>query len=230
MTYTLYWRKAITVSVCLHMVLLVAAGYLTAGLTAPVQQETLLELDLMNNPVEQPGSTLEQPLPAKVPLPVPAEPTLVKQEQSEATTEPRVTSGDLSVTEAEIPPALATSQSSVSTGTQTGGTKAAPSGSSASTRGAIAAPGILTKVDPVYPQAARQAGLEGTVVLKIQILPNGRPGEITISRSTGHSTLDNAGITAVRQWRFIPAKDMASGQAVACTITLPLSFRLQDAQ
>ncbi|HEY3425128.1 MAG TPA: hypothetical protein VGL27_10050 [Negativicutes bacterium] len=37
-------------------------------------------------------------------------------------------------------------------------------------------------------------------------------------------------MTAVQKWRFVPAKDRTSGRTVACTTTLPVSFRLQDHQ
>jgi protein TonB len=230
MTYAFQWYKAMAVSACLHMFLLAAAGYLASGLTGPAPQEILLELDLMNSVIEQPEKTPDPLLPANVARPEPAGPAPAKSEQSATPLSPRMPSGELSGTEPAIP---ATGHPSVAVGMQTGGTATAPSsgGSNANTnRGVIAAPGILTRVEPVYPQSARQDGLEGTVVLRIQVLSNGRPGEITISRSSGHSSLDNAGMAAARQWRFIPAKDLASGRTVACTITLPLSFRLQEAR
>lgn len=233
MTYAFQWYKAMAVSACLHMFLLAAAGYLASGLTGPAPQEILLELDLMNSVIEQPEKTPDPLLPANVARPEPAGPAPVKSEQSPTTLSPRMPSGELSGTEPAIPAVPATGHPSVAVGMQTGGTATVPSSgdSSANTnRGVIAAPGILTRVEPVYPQSARQDGLEGTVVLRIQVLSNGRPGEITIARSSGHSSLDNAGVAAARQWRFIPAKDLASGRTVACTITLPLSFRLQEAR
>lgn len=89
-------------------------------------------------------------------------------------------------------------------------------------------PGILSKVEPVYPQAARNAGQSGTVMLRIQILPNGRSGNITVTASSGYGLLDDAAVNAVRQWRFIPAKDRSSGKTVACYTTLPVTFQLNS--
>lgn len=87
-------------------------------------------------------------------------------------------------------------------------------------------PGILSQVTPDYPDSARQQGIEGTVVLKIQILPNGLPGSVSVYRSSGHESLDSAALAAVEQWRFIPARDRSSGEAITCVTTMPVVFHL----
>jgi protein TonB len=106
------------------------------------------------------------------------------------------------------------------------GTGAGSSGNNSGSR-QIAPPRILSKVEPVYPEGARSAGLEGTVLVKMQILANGAPGEITVNRSSGHDSLDEAAIAAVRQWRFIPAKNQDSGISITCYTTMPVVFRLR---
>lgn len=222
MTYASNWRKAITVSVCLHMFLLAAAGYLTAGLAnfTPQTEEIILTMDLVNTPAEQAVSepTLpDPPLPPDAPVPVVTEPPLLEPLEAKPVV---TTASSLSMTAAEAPRPPASSQLP--------STSTAPSGS-AGGKG-IAAPGILSKVDPLYPPSARQAGLEGTVVLKIQILSTGRPGEIVIARSSGYQVLDEAAIAAVQQWQFIPAKDLNSSRSVTCMTTLPVSFLLQGSR
>lgn len=115
-------------------------------------------------------------------------------------------------------------------GNKGGGTGAgtgAGSGGNNSGGRQIAPPRILSKVEPVYPEGARSAGLEGTVQVKIQILANGAPGDITVNRSSGHDSLDEAAIAAVRQWRFIPAKNQDSGINIMCYTTMPVVFRLR---
>jgi protein TonB len=61
-------------------------------------------------------------------------------------------------------------------------------------------------VDPVYPQS----GQEGVALLRIRIQADGRPGDIAVARSTGYPVLGEAAVSAVRNWRFVPAKDRAA--------------------
>jgi len=76
-----------------------------------------------------------------------------------------------------------------------------------------------------YPRLAQREEWEGTVVLRAQILPNGRVGSVTVQKSSGHSLLDDAAITAAKTWSFVPATQ--GGQPVAGTVTFPVQFKLQ---
>jgi protein TonB len=233
MTYAYHWRKAMGISVCLHMFFIIGAGYLAAGLTAPLPmpEEVMLEMDLVSDPAERPENSNAAPEKAALPealKPISAEMPPVMPVQAEnklKEVEPVVTTSELAMTAAEIPTTTG-SQSSNSASNNTDSSSAAAPVAGGGSQSGIAAPLILSKSDPVYPSAARQAGLEGTVILRIQILANGRPGDIAVARSTGHAILDEAAITAVEKWRFVPAKDRASGRTVACTTTLPVSFHL----
>lgn len=235
MSYAFRWRKAMAVSFLLHLLILLAAGYLATGITAalPVPEEVILEMDLVSDPAQRAGNSPSLPEvenPQDAPKPAPVEPTPIKPIQTEnlaAEAETIVTSNDLTMTDAEAPAAATTSPLRQET---SGSSSPAASSamSSGGSRSGIAAPGILSKVDPVYPSDARQAGLEGTVLLRVQILANGRPGEISVDRSTGHSSLDDAAVAAVSQWQFIPAKDRDSGKTVTCYTSLPVSFRLKN--
>jgi TonB family protein len=61
---------------------------------------------------------------------------------------------------------------------------------------------LLTKIDPVYPAVARQARVQGTVVLQAII---GRDGSIEhLSLVSGHPLLAPAAIDAVKQWKYKP--------------------------
>lgn len=229
MSYTYYWRKALSVSLLLHLFFLAAAGYLSAGWTAPPPvQEVLLEMDLVNDPAERAGVSALPPAPSPVPevprqTPVPAE-SVPTEEPAEVL----VTTSELAMTEAQPVAAAAAPASPGGSPDSTGSSAIGGTSSGGSTKGGgIAAPGILSKADPVYPSAARKAGQEGTVLLRIEILTNGRTGAISVARSTGYAALDEAAIEAVTNWQFIPAKDLATGRAVPCTTTLPVSFRLR---
>lgn len=237
MTYACNWRKAMVISVCLHLFLVIGAGHLMASLPAalPIPEEVILEMDLVSNPAEpaENRATLNESSPVPdITKPAVAEmpPVLPDQtETSDREPDPVVTTSELAMTAAEMLDATPVSNQSHSSKSvhATSSPGAASVGDGSSQRG-IAAPSILSKVNPVYPSAARQAGLEGTVILRIHIAANGRPGEISVARSTGHAALDEAAITAVGKWQFVPAKDRVSGRTVACTTTLPVSFRLHQ--
>lgn len=225
MSYAYHWRKAMTVSVLLHLLMLAAAGYLSAGWATPLPvEEVMLEMDLVNDPTEPLGPPQQAPEAAPetaepAPAPVPDQPLLSKPEQPEAPVRPVVTASTLTMTEAPAPSLPVSAQPSQNPH---------PAPVRQETGSGIAAPGILSRTAPAYPPAARKAGQEGTVILKIEILATGRPGNIAIASSSGYSSLDEAAIAAVRKWQFIPAKDLSSNKNVPCTTTLPVSFRLHE--
>ena len=94
-------------------------------------------------------------------------------------------------------------------------------------RGLLDPPRILVQTEPVYPDSARQSGLEGRVLVRIEILINGLPGEVSVQQSSGSETLDAAALSAVRRWRFVPAQERQSGRAVISYTTVPIVFKLR---
>ncbi len=78
---------------------------------------------------------------------------------------------------------------------------------------------------PLYPQEARNKGLEGEVILRVEVLPNGRVGQIDLKQSSGYQLLDRSALTAVRGWRFIPAKK--GEKAIPLWVNIPIKFQLQ---
>lgn len=77
--------------------------------------------------------------------------------------------------------------------------------------------------DVKYPQIARQAGLEGLVVVKIVVNADGTPSDPVILKSPG-AALDNAAIEAVMMQKFKPGRQR--GRAVAAYMAIPVRFRL----
>lgn len=216
------WQKALTTSLVFHIFLLSAAGFLAAHISAaPPVIEQIIELDLAPGlPSASPASGAPEPMapPVSTPQSTPLPPAV-----TESIAVPAVTSDDMLSMTTEITPAAgAVGSSSSSSIPATGGN----TGNGSSQRGGIAPPRILSKTEPEYPGSARQAGLEGTVILRVQILENGRPGFIAVFRSSGHEALDHAAVTAVQEWRFAPAKDLDSVRTVMCYTTLPVAFRL----
>ena len=77
---------------------------------------------------------------------------------------------------------------------------------------------------PAYPLLARRRGLEGTVRLEVRVSADGIPTSVKVRESGGHDTLDEAALTAVWHWRFVPAR--RGGEAVEAGIVVPIRFRL----
>ena len=80
------------------------------------------------------------------------------------------------------------------------------------------------QVRPAYPSAPRRLGIQGTTMLRVHVLADGRIGDVLVERSAGHPDLDQAATEAVRRWRFEPARH--GDDAVAVWVLLPVEFRL----
>lgn len=79
---------------------------------------------------------------------------------------------------------------------------------------------------PPYPISARRRGLEGTVVLRVEVLANGTCGRLEVKSGSGHEILDSAAAQAVKSWRFSPAR--RGGDALTAWVDIPVTFRLKD--
>ena len=85
-----------------------------------------------------------------------------------------------------------------------------------------AAPQLIHRVDPSYPPLARQARIDGTVVLEIEIDIDGRVHKVDLI--SGHPMLGPAAVEAVKQWRYRPFLQNGSPAVVATTVTLSFSL------
>jgi len=78
---------------------------------------------------------------------------------------------------------------------------------------------------PLYPREAKKKGYEGEVLLRVEVLSDGKVGEIEVRRSSGHEVLDHSAIKTVKQWKFIPAK---KGETpVPVWVNIPVAFQLR---
>lgn len=82
----------------------------------------------------------------------------------------------------------------------------------------------LNNPAPEYPRQSRRAGEAGKVVLRVLVTPDGSAGEVRLRDSSGFDLLDQAAIAAVRQWRFIAARQ--GDMKVAAWVVVPLRFDL----
>jgi TonB family protein len=90
--------------------------------------------------------------------------------------------------------------------------------------GAIKEPRNLKHVNPVYPDIARQARVQGVVIMECTIDAQGKISDVRVLR--GVPLLDAAAIDAVRQWEYTPT--LVNGVPVPVIMTVTVSFRLAD--
>ena len=88
----------------------------------------------------------------------------------------------------------------------------------------ISPPAIRHEVKPVYTVDALRRKVEGDVVLEVVVLASGAVGEIHVVRGLGYG-LDQAAVTAMRGWRFHPAR--RRGLAVDVVVEVAMEFRLR---
>jgi TonB family protein len=79
-------------------------------------------------------------------------------------------------------------------------------------------------VDPEYSQEAQDAGLEGTVVVRVEVGTDGKAHEGRVEKSLGMG-LDEKALEAVKLWTFEPGT--RDGAAVAVRATIQMNFRLK---
>lgn len=87
-------------------------------------------------------------------------------------------------------------------------------------------PRVASTAAPVYPQALRDAGIGGRVVVRGVVGIDGRVESAVVVRSSGNSTLDNNAISAFYKWRFSAAKNDA-GQKVRCYFVQGFPFVIE---
>jgi protein TonB len=73
-------------------------------------------------------------------------------------------------------------------------------------------------VEPVYPDAARLAGIDGMVILEALIGEDGKVMDARIMRSI--PALDAAALAAVKQWAFAPTLVNSVAQKVIMSVTV----------
>jgi protein TonB len=86
----------------------------------------------------------------------------------------------------------------------------------------VSAGNLIKRVQPNYPPLARQARIQGQVVLQAEI---SREGTIqNLQLISGHPMLAPAAIEAVKQWRYKPY--LLNGEPVAVDTQVVVNFTL----
>ena len=83
-------------------------------------------------------------------------------------------------------------------------------------------PEAVERVAPAYPEAARQAGVSGTVMVQALVLADGTVADTRIVKSI--PPLDEAAASCVRKWKFKPARNNEGPTAV--WVGVPVTFSL----
>ena len=89
--------------------------------------------------------------------------------------------------------------------------------------GVIKAPNKMHDVMPVYPTIAKAAHVQGIVIIEATIAKNGDVKDAKVLSAP--SMLDDAALTAVRQWRYTPS--LLNGQPVEVLMSVTVRFALQ---
>lgn len=210
-----------------HVLLLVAVSFVLHGgawwlmqqAKAPVPEvapqvpEMTVELTSPTPPSPEPPPPEPPPPPPPPPPPAPEEdpdavkpppkPVVKKVEKPKPVPKPQ----PLKKPEPPTPPAPAPTPAQ-SAPPSPSPAPAAPAAAPGPVKESAAVSGLasLGNPPPEYPSLALRRNWEGTVVLRIKVLPNGRAGTVEVTRSSGKQQLDDAAVEAVRNWKFIPAK------------------------
>jgi periplasmic protein TonB len=88
--------------------------------------------------------------------------------------------------------------------------------------GNVTAASIITQTRPIYPPLARQARIQGNVVLHAIIDKDGRVAQLEVV--SGHPLLVQAALDAVKQWRYRPT--LLNGEPVEVDTTITVTFTM----
>ena len=89
----------------------------------------------------------------------------------------------------------------------------------------VTAPSVIFKVEPEYPEAARQVKMGGTVMLSIVVGADGKACDIVVIKQLGLDW-DKSAVEAVSKWKFKPGlKDGVPANVIA---QAAVNFRLLD--
>lgn len=81
------------------------------------------------------------------------------------------------------------------------------------------------RTPPNYPAAAKRIGEQGRVVLRVELDETGRVTSARVATSSGSARLDEASLSAVRQWHCNPAR--RDGEPVRAVALQPFDFILE---
>ena len=208
------------------------AGDAGNGAPTPVEEKAPLRPEPQPQPkpkkAPRPKPIAKKPSPPAVPVaPAPAE---VPQQQDARLTSPPETSRATDPAEflQGNENAVTGNRSEGSSGNngKTGGRNSNGTGRGGGD-GVSAHPDYSVNPKPPYPLIARRLGVQGVVVLRVQVRDDGSVATVELARSSGFAMLDESASRTVREnWRFLPAR--VDGIPVASWVEVPIRFVLED--
>jgi len=88
--------------------------------------------------------------------------------------------------------------------------------------------GYLKNPPPAYPKMLLKRGVEGSVLVRARVQDDGRCSQVLLKESSGFRLFDEAALSAVRGWRFVPARQ--GTQTVVAWVDIPIAFRITRPQ
>ena len=79
---------------------------------------------------------------------------------------------------------------------------------------------------PPYPAMAFKMRVEGTVILKALIQPDGKCSEVMVAKTSGNESLDRSALNTVSQWQFTPGK--SQGKEISQWVNIPITFSIKN--
>lgn len=81
---------------------------------------------------------------------------------------------------------------------------------------------------PVYPVKYKRSGIQGVVVLDVEVLNDGTVGEVKVMKSllADEGALDDIAVSSVKSWIFKPA--LKNKKAVVSHVNIPIPFTLKS--
>ena len=83
----------------------------------------------------------------------------------------------------------------------------------------------LQNPKPAYPALSKRLGEQGKVVVRVLISADGTPQKAELRQSSGFERLDQAALTTVLKWRYVPGK--RGGVAEDMWFNVPINFVLE---
>lgn len=91
---------------------------------------------------------------------------------------------------------------------------------------ASASAAYLHNPPPVYPAVAERQGWQGRVLLRVLVSAAGTAQSVEIQKSSGRKLLDDAALSTVRNWRFVPSK--RGNTPIEGWASVPIEFKLAN--
>lgn len=83
----------------------------------------------------------------------------------------------------------------------------------------------LQNPKPAYPALSKRLGEQGKAILRVLIGADGQPQKAELKQSSGFDRLDQAALTTVMKWRYVPGK--RGGVAEDMWFNVPINFVLE---